>query len=56
LFNDYYVVIADDCVGSDDRAQHEASMLLMRHRFDIASSSDIIATWAAATGNARMAS
>jgi nicotinamidase-related amidase len=56
LFNDYYVVIVEDCVGSDDRAQHEASMLLMRHRFDIASSSDIIATWAAATGNARAAS
>jgi nicotinamidase-related amidase len=45
LFNDYYVVITEDCVASDDRAQHEASMLLMRHRFDIASSTDIIATW-----------
>lgn len=56
LFNDYYVVIVEDCVGSDDRTQHEASMLLMRHRFDIASSSDIIATWAAATGNGRAAS
>jgi hypothetical protein len=38
-------VITEDCVASDDRAQHEASMLLMRHRFDIASSTDIIATW-----------
>ena len=36
MFNDYYVVIAEDAVGSDDRAQHDASMLLMRHRFDMA--------------------
>ncbi|MDA8025901.1 MAG: cysteine hydrolase [Actinomycetota bacterium] len=45
LFNDYYVVIADDCVASDDPAQHEASMLLMRNRFDIASSEEIIGCW-----------
>ncbi len=49
LFNDYYVVIAEDCVASDDRAQHEASMLLMRHRFDIASAADISACWAEPT-------
>jgi nicotinamidase-related amidase len=45
LFNDYYVVIAEDCVASDDRAQHDASMLLMRHRFDVAGSEAIIQTW-----------
>ena len=45
LFNDYYVVIAEDCVASDDRAQHDASMLLMRHRFDVAGSDAIIRTW-----------
>jgi nicotinamidase-related amidase len=49
LFNDYYVVIAEDCVASDDRRQHDASMLLMRHRFDIAASEDILAAWARAT-------
>ena len=27
MFNDYYVVIPEDCVASDDRAQHEASLL-----------------------------
>jgi nicotinamidase-related amidase len=48
LFNDYYVVIVDDCVASDDRAQHDASMLLMRHRFDLASSSEIMASWSGA--------
>jgi nicotinamidase-related amidase len=45
LFNDYYVVVAEDCVASDDRAQHDASLLLMRHRFDLADSDDITVTW-----------
>jgi nicotinamidase-related amidase len=48
LFNDYYVVIAEDCVASDDRAQHDASMLLMRHRFDVATSEAILAEWSRA--------
>jgi nicotinamidase-related amidase len=45
LFNDYYVVIVSDCVASDDRAQHDASMLLMRHRFDLASSDELLGVW-----------
>jgi len=45
LFTDHYVVIAEDCVGSDDKAQHEASMFLMRHRFDVAGSGDIATFW-----------
>jgi nicotinamidase-related amidase len=49
LFNDYYVVIAEDCVASDDRAQHDASLLLMRHRFDIATSEEILSEWSLAT-------
>ena len=46
LFNDYYVVLAEDCVASDDQAQHEASLLLMRNRFDIAASEQILDIWA----------
>jgi nicotinamidase-related amidase len=45
LFNDYYVVLPEDCVASDDPRQHEASLFLMRHRFDIVSSHDILTTW-----------
>ena len=45
MFNDYYVVIAEDCVASDDRSQHDASMLLMRHRFDIAPGAEIQRLW-----------
>jgi nicotinamidase-related amidase len=45
LFNDYYVVIVSDCVASDDRAQHDASMLLMKHRFDLATSDELLGVW-----------
>ena len=47
MFNDFYVVIAEDCVASDDRAQHDASMLLMRHRFDMATGDEIRRLWQA---------
>jgi nicotinamidase-related amidase len=46
MFNDYYVVIAEDCVASDDREQHDASLVLMRNRFDIASADEILGVWA----------
>ena len=45
LFNDYYVVLPEDCLASDDRRQHEASLFLMRHRFDVVSSDDILSSW-----------
>ena len=53
MFNDYYVVIAEDCVASDDRAQHAASMLLMRHRFDMATGDAIQRVWRDAKVRAR---
>ncbi len=55
LFCDRYVVIAEDCVASDDAEQHAASMLLMRHRFDLASAADIENAWAAASPGAAAA-
>jgi nicotinamidase-related amidase len=45
MFNDYYVVLPEDCVASDDPRQHEASLFLMRHRFDVVSSNDILTIW-----------
>jgi nicotinamidase-related amidase len=45
MFGDYYVVIPEDCVASDDRAQHDASLLLMRHRFDLAAADAILGVW-----------
>jgi isochorismate hydrolase len=46
MFNDHYVVIAQDCLGSDDPAQHEASMFLMQHRFDLATGAELSRIWA----------
>lgn len=45
MFNDYYVVVPEDCVASDDPVQHDASLLLMRHRFDVTTSEQILAEW-----------
>ena len=45
MFNDYYVVIPEDCVASDDLAQHEASILLMRHRFDLSTGGAVRQVW-----------
>ena len=54
LFNDYYVVVVEDCVASDDRAQHDASLLLMRHRFDVVSSTDVRSEWEVAVRNRKV--
>jgi nicotinamidase-related amidase len=54
LFNDYYVVIVEDCVASDDRAQHEASLLLMRHRFDLATAAGVGFVWEVAISNRKV--
>jgi nicotinamidase-related amidase len=47
MFNDFYVVIAEDCVASDDRSQHAAALHLMRHRFDLATGAQIQNVWEA---------
>jgi len=44
-FSDRYVVIPEDAVASDDRSQHEASLHLMRHRFDMTTSDEILGIW-----------
>lgn len=45
LFSDFYTVVVEDCVASDDKEQHDASMLLMQHRFDMATGSEVAAAW-----------
>jgi nicotinamidase-related amidase len=52
MFNDYYVVIAEDCVASDDPKQHDASIFLMQHRFDMATGAQIVTAWAPDNDNA----
>ncbi len=45
MFLDYAVVVAEDAVGSDEPALHEASMLLMRNRFDVVPSALVTSRW-----------
>jgi nicotinamidase-related amidase len=47
MFGDYAVVIVEDAVGSDDPALHEASMLLMRNRFDVVPAGFVTSMWKA---------
>lgn len=57
LFADYYVIIPEDCVASDNPELHDASLLLMRHRFDVLRSAEIARVWSASeppAGAARM--
>ena len=55
MFNDYYVVIAEDCVASDDPAQHDAAMLLMRQRFDMATGEQLAKIWSITTPTSTVA-
>ena len=55
MFNDYYVVIATDAVASDDRQQHDASLFLMAHRFDLATTQELRALWTAGPPDRRTA-
>lgn len=57
LFEDFYTVVAEDGVASDDPEQHAASLLLMRHRFDLATCGQLGVIWSPASraGEARPA-
>lgn len=44
-FFDYFVVIVEDGVGCPRRDLHEASMTLLRWRFDVLSSPEVISVW-----------
>jgi nicotinamidase-related amidase len=41
--HDYYTVVAVDAVASSNTAYHDASLELMRNRFVVATSGDILA-------------
>jgi len=45
-FYDYFGIVLSDCVGSDVRELHEASMLVMgAYRADVATSADVVDAW-----------
>jgi len=45
-FQDYIVVMVEDCIGSGNAHLHAAALELMRTRFDFAASDNIIQLWA----------
>ncbi|HVA86101.1 MAG TPA: cysteine hydrolase [Candidatus Saccharimonadales bacterium] len=45
-YNDYYVVIAEDCVQSTSQAFHENALQFLRSRYDVISSAAIHGYWA----------
>lgn len=46
-FKDYIVVLVEDCIGSGNERLHNAAMEVMRNRFDVTTSDEIIAAWQA---------
>jgi nicotinamidase-related amidase len=47
-FYDYFGIVLSDCVGSDVRALHDASMLVMSaYRADVCTSTEVMEAWAA---------
>jgi len=43
--NEYFVVVAEDCVASDRKELHAACMKIMRYRYDVLPSAEIVAAW-----------
>ncbi len=44
-YNDYYVVVAEDCVASDHANLHDAALILLRARFDVVPGATLASTW-----------
>ena len=51
-FHDYYSVLVEDCVASDNRELHDASLKTMRTRVDVLQSEELINLWSNAAKNA----
>jgi nicotinamidase-related amidase len=43
--NEYFVVLAEDCVDSDRKELHDACMKVMRYRYDVLPSKEILGAW-----------
>lgn len=48
-FYDYFPVVLEDCVASDDRSLHDASLRVMKaYRTDVATAKDVLQVWQSA--------
>jgi len=43
--NEYFVVLAEDCVDSDSKELHDACMKIMKHRYDVLTSEEVLSAW-----------
>ena len=43
--NEYFVVLAEDCVHSDRKELHDACMKIMKYRYDVLTSEQILDAW-----------
>lgn len=43
--SDYYVIVAEDCVGSYRRDLHDASLAVMRARVDVVKGTEVVGLW-----------
>jgi nicotinamidase-related amidase len=44
-FYDYYVVLVEDCVATTSHQLHEASLLVMKSRYDVVAAEALISFW-----------
>ena len=42
---DYYVVLLEDCVGAYNDSLHEAALTVMRSRYDVLDSTQLLQAW-----------
>lgn len=49
----YFVVLPEDCLASCSRQNHEAMMIMMKRRFDVVNSKEIIELWQARVSEVR---
>lgn len=42
---DYYVVVLEDCVGAYEQSLHEAALVIMRSRFEVIGSAQLLRSW-----------
>lgn len=43
--NEYFVVVIEDCIESDRKDLHDACMKVMKNRYDVMSTTEILNTW-----------
>lgn len=51
-YRDFYVVVVEDAVATNDRTLHEGSMRLMKARYPMVSSADVLDLWRQAAAGA----